>query len=314
MARCRGFSLVITSRIHGERSCFFMIGNTVARRYRLLEVIGRGGYCVVYRAADLHLLDEVAVKLLHDAHLQDPGFIERMDREYLALDALRGTAAPAVYAFHRIDNDVFLVMELLRGRDLESHLVEAEAAAGLIDTERFVRYLSPVVDTLEVAHDIGIVHRDLKPGNIFVMDSEDAPSVRLLDFGLASLAKTRRITAPGMVIGSPSYIAPEMWQKSSTAADHRADVYSLGAIIFRLLTGQVPFPAESMLKKLEAATTAERPSLHALRPDLPPSIDEWARQALAVDPAERFSKVRAMWNAVLDALAAAPMKPAKARA
>jgi serine/threonine protein kinase len=280
-----------------------MLGETIARRYRLLEVIGRGGYCVVYRAADLHLLDEVAVKVLHDVHARDPGFVERMDREYSALDALRGTAAPVVHAFHREGKHVFLVMELLTGRDFESHLTQTERKHGLLSTGRFVRYLSPIVDTLEAAHERGIVHRDLKPANIFVLENGDPLGVRLLDFGLAALRSSRPITGPGMVIGSPSYIAPEMWQRTSREIDHRADIYSMGAIIFRALTGSVPFPAESMLQKLEAATKAERPSLHALRPDLPLSVDQWTAQALAVDPEKRFSRIRAMWNAILDALA-----------
>jgi serine/threonine protein kinase len=146
------------------------------------------------------------------------------------------------------------------------------------------------------------VHRDLKPGNIFVLGRGGPGGVRLLDFGLSSSEASTPITRDGIVIGSPSYIAPEVWAGNPRALDHRADVYSLGAILFRALGGQVPFPVEGLHEKLVAATTAERPSLHALRPDLPQMVDEWVRRALEIDPGRRFSSVRETWDALRRAL------------
>ncbi|MET0594318.1 MAG: serine/threonine-protein kinase, partial [Polyangiaceae bacterium] len=151
------------------------------------------------------------------------------------------------------------------------------------------------VDTLEAAHVRGIVHRDLKPGNIFVLDSGGA---RLLDFGLAKVMAAAPLTNSGMVAGSPSYIAPEVWKGNPRALDHRIDVYSLGAIIFRALSGAVPFGGKDILEKLALVTTGDRPSLHELRPDLPQEVDTWVAEVLAVDPDLRFRQVRGMWNAL----------------
>ncbi len=160
------------------------------------------------------------------------------------------------------------------------------------------------MDTLELAHEHEIVHRDLKPGNIFVVGEEYGGGVRLLDFGLAKVKSERPLTREDMIIGSPSYIAPEVWKGNTSALDHRMDVYSMGAIVFRALGGRVPFEADTIREKIELCTTAARPSLHALRPDLPEELDRWVAQALAVEPERRFFRVRGMWNAFKHAVGA----------
>jgi serine/threonine-protein kinase len=278
------------------------LGTIVGRRYTLLQRIGKGGYCVVYRATDLHALEEVAVKILHDGTLRGKGLVERMEREYRVLRELDGTAATRVAGIYKEGNDVCLVMELLKGRDLDEHLCRLDESSKRPDLPDLVKWLDPVVRTLETAHDRAIVHRDLKPGNIFLVDGPHPVGVRLLDFGLASVGSSSPITDDGMVIGSPSYIAPEVWAGNPRALDHRVDVYSMGAIVFRALTGHAPFPGPGLRDRLEQVTKAERPSLRRLRPDLPPAIDDWTRQVLAIEPAERFSTVRAMWNALFDSV------------
>jgi serine/threonine-protein kinase len=110
------------------------------------------------------------------------------------------------------------------------------------------------------------------------------------------------LTNDGMIAGSPSYIAPEVWRGNPRVLDHRIDVYSLGAITFRALSGSVPFAGHSLIEKFQLATTGDRPSLYAERPDLPREIDSWVAQALAIDPDMRFHQVRGMWNALRSVL------------
>jgi eukaryotic-like serine/threonine-protein kinase len=265
-------------------------------RYELGRVIGRGGHGVVYRAIDRETGGEVALKFLHDSVAVDPQYNIRMLREAQVMAALAGTSAIRVYGLRTTsDGALYLVMELLSGADLDEYLAEVESVGQRLSIHRLFDLLDPIVDTLEAAHARGIVHRDLKPANIFVLESG---GVRLLDFGLAKVLAASPLTNDGMVAGSPSYIAPEVWRGNPRVLDHRIDVYSLGAITFRALSGSVPFAGNSLIEKFQLATTGERPSLFAERPDLPREIDTWVAQALAIDPDMRFHQVRGMWNAL----------------
>jgi eukaryotic-like serine/threonine-protein kinase len=265
-------------------------------RYDLLSVIGRGGHGVVYKALDRQTGTEVAIKFLHDTMAVDPQYNIRMLREAQAMAALAGTSAIRVHGLRTTrDGALYLIMELLEGADLEEHLYEIESRGERLSVMHLYELLDPIVDTLEAAHARGIVHRDLKPGNIFVLRKG---GVRLLDFGLAKVMAASPLTNDGMVAGSPSYIAPEVWRGNPRALDHRIDVYSLAAIIFRALSGRIPFQGNTLLEKFHLATSGERPSLYALRPDLPPEVDGWVEMALAIDVNLRFWQVRGMWNAL----------------
>jgi serine/threonine protein kinase len=270
-------------------------GEVIANRYRLVEQLDRGGQGVVYRAVDQRDGDEVAIKILNEAKSNDENARERMMREAHALTLLTGTAAVRVVHQAWADDGSFcLITELLQGRDLEEELVARESRNEKLSPRALGELLEPVVATLETAHENGILHRDLKPRNIFVLHDG---RVRLLDFGFAKFTRMRALTQAGMVAGSPAYIAPEIWA-GETDIDQRIDVYSLGAVAFRALAGQPPFNAPRVQDILKLVTTAERPSLHALRPDLAPGIDEWVRHSLAINPRERFERVRAMWTAL----------------
>ncbi len=276
------------------------VGSVVQERYELLEEIGRGGHSSVFRARDRLSEGTVAVKMLHEAAAANPEFAVRLVREHRAMSALDGTAAVRSFGLATsAEGALCLVMELLGGTDLDHLLESLEAQGQRLGVGRLLTLLGPIVDTLERAHAAGIVHRDLKPGNIQVLPSD---GVRLLDFGLAKVASSPPLTKDGMILGSPSYIAPEVWAGKPAELDHRVDIYSLGAIVFRALAGRVPFEGESIPEKLRLSTTAPRPSLHALRSDLPPSVDEWVAQSLAIDRDSRFFRVRAMWNALHGAL------------
>jgi serine/threonine-protein kinase len=200
-------------------------------------------------------------------------------------------------------------MEMLHGKDFEDYLSEAEKVGGRIKAARLLEVLRPVAATLEQAHRQGIVHRDLKPSNVFIVDADKGGGVRLLDFGLAKLLDATTLTTDGMIAGTPSYIAPEAWRGTSKILDHRIDVYSLGVIVFRALSGRLPPPSSDLLEICKWATSGARPSLHALRASLPSAIDPWVQRALAIFPEERFQSVAEAFASLEAVLAVRPTTP-----
>jgi serine/threonine-protein kinase len=270
--------------------------NPLGERYERLGILGRGGQGIVYRAFDRWGGRPVAIKVLTSV-ARKPQMAERLVREQQALSALKGTAAVEVLDIYRGPNgELCLVMELLTGTDLEEQLLALEGRRERLALPRIAEIFEPIVHTLDVAHQAGILHRDLKPANIFLLEQG---GVRLLDFGMARLKKAAPLTAAGTVMGSPSFMAPEAWKGQSELVDQRADVYSLGVILFRILAGELPFSGESLMQKFLGATTEARPSLRAKRPDLPADADDWVALALAIDREQRFQNVRALWSAFL---------------
>jgi serine/threonine-protein kinase len=273
------------------------VGQIVGQRYELEAIIGRGGQGTVYRALDRWTKQTVAMKVLGAKAVREPHVLERLMREQQAMSALKGTAAVELFDVCRgNDGELCLVMELLQGMDLDEHLYELQQQKQRMPLTRVAEIFDPVVSTLEAAHAAGILHRDLKPANIFLTEGG---GVRLLDFGMARLKKSAPLTAAGTVMGSPSFIAPEAWKGVSDLMDQRVDVYSLGVILFLVLSGELPFPGNTVAEKFVTATTSARPSLLKLRPDLPRDADSWVESALALDRDQRFGNVRALWNAFL---------------
>lgn len=283
-----------------ERRSGYAIGDSIDDRYRVTGLVGRGGQGVVYAAVDQLLGSKVAVKCLNAELAEDAGFKMRMHREARAMGALSGTSAAQIFAFNRAKRgELYIVMELLAGRDLDAYLLELEKHGAAIDLRRLVSLLSPIAETLDTAHDLGIVHRDIKPGNVFVLDTMTRGGVRLLDFGLAKDLNAASMTQDGMIAGSPAYIAPEIWRGRAKEADRRIDVYSYASLIYRALSGAPPFdPKQPLDRFLLAVTRGPRPRLTDRRRDLPPSIDEWAQKALAADASDRFPTVGKMWSSL----------------
>jgi serine/threonine protein kinase len=276
-------------------------GDYIAGRYQVLTEIGRGGHGTVFRALDSELHVEVAVKVLNGEIAEQDQYVLRLWREAQSLAALWGTSVVQV---HEFDTDargfVYLVMELLAGEPFDGYLFDLEIFGDRMSPAAVLDVLGPVANALDMAHSKAIIHRDIKPANIFLLDSARGGGTRLMDFGLAKTQDFEEITDPGMIAGSPSYIAPEIWR--SSGFDHRADIYSFGAVVFRALAGQPPFVAESTLKLYELAISAPRPSLTAFRPELDRSIDYWVQRALAIDVAHRYATVGELWSEFTQAL------------
>ena len=273
-------------------------GELLDGRYLVGEMLGRGGHGVVYQAADQQTGQSVAIKFLHPEFAADPEYNVRMLREAQACAKLAGTAAIKVHALRSDQSGaLFIVMELLDGMDFDQYLAQWEDKGQFFPIDAIPAIFEPIVHTLDQAHAMGIVHRDLKPGNIYVMSATAGGAVRLLDFGLAKVMSAKPLTREGMVAGSPSYIAPEVWKGDPRKLDHRIDVYSLATLIFRVLAGRPPYTG-NLLELMQATLSAPRPSLHALRPTLPKEIDDWVQKALAIAPSDRYDKVGEMWAAL----------------
>jgi serine/threonine-protein kinase len=269
-----------------------LLGRLLDGKYRLDERLGEGGMGRVYRATHLLIERTVAVKVLNSNLVTDEEAKERFRREARAAGRLRHTNAVAVTDFGQTaDGLVYIVMELLEGQSLREVLVR-EAP---LDAARAVSLMLQVSAAVGAAHDAGVIHRDLKPANIFVVQREHAPPVvKVLDFGIAKLAadvvedgELNTLTQTGIMIGTPRYMSPE--QCDGAKLTPASDVYSLGIILYELLTGSTPFTGTSPLAlALQHSSRPPRPP-RELRPSIPAEIEAVALKALDKKPEERPS-------------------------
>ena len=267
----------------------------LADRYELAGVIGRGGMGTVYRATDLILDRTVAVKVLPAELAEgDASHVERFQREARAAASLAHPGVVAVYDTGEDDATRFIVMECVNGRSL-SQVLRDEAP---LDPERAVGIAARVADALAAAHAGGIVHRDIKPGNVMVADDG---AVKVLDFGLARARDATALTQSATVLGTAGYLSPE--QALGKRADERADVYSLGCLLYALLAGRPPFTGDSAAAVLNqhANSRPQRPSAHNRR--VPPALDALVLQMLAKSPAARPQSAIEVRERLSDALA-----------
>jgi eukaryotic-like serine/threonine-protein kinase len=282
----------------------FQVGDIIDEKFRLVRLIGEGGQGTVFEAEDIEISAPLAIKVIKREVGERVDWVGRLRREAHAMGMLSGTAAVQIYALNKTkDGHLYLVTELLHGQDLEQYIQKYAQRSKAVPVKVMLDVLSPIAKTLEVAHSRGIVHRDIKPANIFVLDSDIRGRVRLLDFGMAKdLAATTQLTTEGFVVGSPSYIPPEGWYGKSAMITHSADVYAMGVLVFRILSGHVPFSGADLPAVVKLVMRGPRPSLRAERPDLPRGIDPWVEKALAVDPKNRFSSIRELWDELISLL------------
>ena len=268
-----------------------MIGTTLSH-YRILEPLGAGGMGEVYRAHDLHLDRDVAVKVLLRGSLAEPAARERFRREAHVLSRLSHPGVATIFDFDTQDGVDFLVMEYVPGGTLQSRL--HKGPLGLDDVARIG---AEIGDALEVAHRMGFLHRDLKPGNV-VLTSSGTP--KILDFGLARLLNANRasttLTQEGTIVGSLPYMAPE--QLRGEADDSRTDVYAFGAMLYEMATGQRPFMQERPEALIfEIMHGASRPAC-SLRPETPPELERLIDSCLNKDPTLRPASAGAVSQAL----------------
>jgi serine/threonine protein kinase len=267
--------------------------------FRIEALLGRGGMGSVYRARDLALDSERALKVLEPDLTADRAFRERFTREARLAAQIENPAVVPVYRAGEEGGRLFIAMRLIRGPDLH-RLV---AKDGPLEPHRTARIVSAVAAALDAAHTRGIVHRDVKPANMLVELSEDgAEHVYLTDFGISRSSRpTEDVTSTGQLLGTADYISPE--QIEGERADARSDIYALGCVVCYLLTGEPPFRRETELATLYAHAHAARPRPSLLEPGLPAALDDVIVKATAVDPDQRHQSARELADDLRRALA-----------
>ncbi len=266
-------------------------GTLFGDRYEILEAVGDGGMGQVYRAVQLPLGQEVAIKLLGTAATAD--LEERFEREAHATARLDHPGCVRIVDFGRAAERQFIAMELLRGPTLAEVLLETGALA-IAQATHITRDL---LGAIAHAHGRGVLHRDVKPANVMLVER----GAVLIDFGLATLRDDAHLTQAGACVGSPSYIAPERLR--GEPADERADVYSVGVILYEMLGGMRPFIGSSSREIMESALARPPRPLRVLRPEIGAALEAVVARALAKDPARRYVSAAAMLGALEVALA-----------
>jgi serine/threonine-protein kinase len=283
------------------------VGTSVAGRFRIDSLIGEGQMARVYVAEQMSMKRQVALKIMHHDLLRHKAAPTRFRREVEAVTRLRSPHSIVFFDFGSTDDgSLYIAMELLTGEPLR---VMLERERGL-EPGLVLSIVRQICGCLREAHNAGVLHRDLKPENIFLCPPEPGgrgPFVKVLDFGLAKLSEPAfgedmpPITSPSVTVGTPAYLAPEM-AVSGRRADSRSDLYSLGVMVYEMLTGERPFNEKNPHAMMVAHTRAPIPQPSKRKRGLPPGTDGFIQVAMAKDPEERFQNAEAFGNALASAL------------
>ena len=269
-----------------------MVETRLLDRYHLEERIAAGGMGTVWAAQDERLGRRVAVKMLKDDLAGDPRFVERFRREARAVAALGHPNIANVFDYGEDHGKHFIVMELVEGRDLARLLREE----GPMNAGRAAGIAAQACEALGHAHLAGVIHRDVKPGNVMVGDDD---RVKVTDFGIARAQGDTSLTATGSVLGTSHYLSPE--QAAGGSIGPPSDVYSMGCVLYEMLTGAVPFTGESPVGIAMRHVSEEVPPPSSLAADVPPAVDDVVAKATAKDPKDRFADGRDMAAALAHA-------------
>ncbi len=290
-----------------------LIGRSLGH-YRITAAIGAGGMGEVYRATDTKLGRDVAIKMLPAAVAQDAERLARFEREARSLASLNHPNIVTIFSVEEAEGSRFLAMELVEGEGLDTLI-----APGGLPVSRFFEIAVPLADALSAAHERGIVHRDLKPGNVMVTREG---RVKVLDFGLAKLepadsnpnltstpTESRAdLTSEGQVFGTVAYMSPE--QARGGKVDARSDVFSLGVVLYQMVTGERPFQGASAVDMISSILRDTPPPVTDRRADVPPHLARVLRRCLEKEPRDRYQTSRDVYNELRDLKAETSAPPA----
>src|SRR5436190_9916633 len=280
------------------------IGTVLTGRYRLIELLGQGGMATIYRANDAQLGRDVAVKLLRPEYGRAPDFGERFRNEAKAAASLNDPNIVSVFDYGQDEAGPYIVMELVDGEDLSTVI----RRTGALPPRQAARIAAEVARALGAAHQRGIVHRDVKPGNVMI---DRDGRVKVADFGIARAIAEAQMTLPGTTLGSVHYFSPE--QARGDQATPSSDIYSLGIVLYELLTGHRPWEADTAAAVAMARLSGPPPDPTSVRSGIPADLVAIDRKALATEPADRWSSASSL-AAALEAFLAGGAVPGVAGA
>src|SRR5918996_3895985 len=262
-----------------------LINTVFDGRYRVLRKLGSGGMANVYLAEDGELGRQVAIKILNERHAADEQFVERFRREAKNAAGLSHPNIVQIYDRGEAEGTYYIAMEYLEGQTLK----ELAAVRGPVAVRDAIAYVRQILAALRFAHRKGIVHRDIKPHNALI---DDDGRLKVTDFGIARAGPASQMTEAGSIIGTAQYLSPE--QARGGAIDQRSDLYSVGVVLYELLTGTVPFTGDTPVEIAMKHLSDTPPAPSELNPDVPKELDLVVMRALAKDPARRYQSAEQM--------------------
>jgi len=263
-----------------------LVGQMLGERYRVDQLVGRGGMSEVYKAYDPNLRRVVAIKTIHPHLTDEPKFISRFEEEAAAVAQLRHPNIVQVFDFNHTQDLYYMVQEFIPGETLQARLRRLSQAGRQMPIPEALQYTIQICDAAGYAHRRGMIHRDIKPANIMLDVNGQAI---LMDFGIVRITGSERHTTTGAVVGTALYMPPELIR--SEPPDARSDIYSLGVTLFEMLSGRPPFEADSAMTLLMMHLNDPVPDLHQLRPEVSPALIAMVEKSLAKDREQRYGSM-----------------------
>lgn len=259
--------------------------------YKITREIGHGGMAIVYEAYQQSLDRNIAIKIIPRALVEEPEYLERFKREASAAAKLNHPNIVSIHGFGQFDNICYYVMDLAKGKTLDA-LIEEKKRELLKSAQRFniddaLKIITQIASALGYAHKQGVIHRDIKPANLMI--DEESGRVLITDFGLARSKRWEKITPRASLFGTPAYMSPE--QASGREVDQRTDIYSLGAVLYEMLTGGMPYPGSNALEVIDKVKTEPIVSPCSINPNIPHGVESIILKAMSKDIRLRYQNM-----------------------